>query len=282
MLHGWSRATERNGRNEIASEIDPEGRSPAPFMLAAATLLTAALAPAAEPCTGRRTAVRGLAALILSGPQCALAASVTGTETLGRRCKTESNPARTVTTCLAFGQRADGRLAGCAADEACVATAAVNNPSKFSPPWAPPEVTAEARDVRRAWRSLIVAVEDEESLRIVERDEQKLYLRATAVSAVPSDGVDDVEFRLLDENGRVKAAFRSATRQSVFVYPLQQPLPNQKSHVDRLNALRLRLGWEELGLPGDGALEQSMGRQQVQNFFGLQLRGVSVPEEYDD
>ena len=64
------------------------------------------------------------------------------------------------------------------------------------------------------------------------------------------------------------------------MYPLQQPLPNQKSHTERLQRIRSRLGWEELGYAGDGVMEQDMGFQQAQNFFGLRLKGVEVPSDY--
>ena len=37
-----------------------------------------------------------------------------------------------------------------------------------------------------------------------------------------------------------------------------------------------------LGYAGDSEMERDMGLQQAQNFFGLRLRGVSVPEEYED
>ena len=118
--------------------------------------------------------------------------------------------------------------------------------------------------MQRAWRSLINAIEDQPNLSIVERDDKGLYLRAQAISTVPKDGIDDVEFRLVDDpRSGVRALFRSATRQAVFLYPLQQPVPNQKSHTDRLEDIRLRLGWESLGLAGDGALEADMGAQKL-------------------
>lgn len=176
----------------------------------------------------------------------------------------------------------DGRLAGCAADEACLSSSAVNNPSKFSPPWAPSSVSPEAADAARAWRSLVAAVQDQPGLEVVERDDTGRYLRATAPTVVSGlDAVDDIEFLLRTDSGAApRALFRSSTRQSVFVYPLQQPVPNQKSHFDRLEAIRLRLGWENQGLSGDSALEAEMSGAKVGNFFGF-LSGVKVPDDED-
>ena len=38
----------------------------------------------------------------------------------------------------------------------------------------------------------------------------------------------------------------------------------------------------QLGLAGDGALEQNMAGDQVRNFFGLQLGRVKLPDEFLD
>lgn len=46
-------------------------------------------------------------------------------------------------------------------------------------------------------------------------------------------------------------------------------------------AVRARLGWEEVGYAGDGRIEMEMRPQNVASFFGLNLNGVAVPEEYD-
>ena len=193
----------------------------------------------------RRDAVVGAATFIsFAAPAASFAASVTGQTDANRLCKTVSTPAATVVTCLGYGLQKDGRLAGCAADEACIASSAVRNPSKFAPPWQPNARSPEAADVKRAWRALVSAVEDQEGLVVAERIDDKFYLRCTAPAQVPNDGVDDIEFRMLDELPP-RALFRSATRQAVFVYPLQQPVPNQKSHAQRLEAIRNRLGWEQ-------------------------------------
>lgn len=55
-----------------------------------------------------------------------------------RECRTTSNPSITVVTCVGVGIQGNGRLLGCDADEACVASGAISNPSKFSPPWVRP------------------------------------------------------------------------------------------------------------------------------------------------
>mmetsp|Transcript_5419 Transcript_5419/g.10655 ORF Transcript_5419/g.10655 Transcript_5419/m.10655 type:complete len:243 (-) Transcript_5419:80-808(-) len=211
------------------------------------------------------------------------AASVTGDSR--RRCTTVSDPSKTIVTCRGFGLSSEGRVGGCAADEACVATSAVLNPSKYGPPWRPLS-TLEDIDRARAWRAVVSAVTDEPGLTIVEQDDAVPYLRAEAQSTVPPDGTDDVEFVLRDDSG-VRLLYRSATRQSVFLYPLQQPVANQQSHIKRLASIRERLGWAEAGLPADGQAlgEEMMARYRVptaKRIFGLELGGMRAPSDDDD
>lgn len=220
-------------------------------------------------------------AALPGGP--ASAESVTGDS--ARRCVTVSDPSKTIVTCRGFGLSSDRRVAGCAADEACVATSAVRNPTKYGPPWRPVSKLEET-DRARSWRAVVAAVTDEPGLKIVEQDDTVPYLRAEAQATIPPDGTDDVEFVLRDDGG-VRLLYRSATRQAVFLYPLQQPLNNQQSHIKRLASIRARLGWEEAGLPADGqALDKEMmARYKVptaKRIFGLELGGMRAPSDDDD
>jgi len=158
---------------------------------------------------------------------------------------------------------------------------------RYAPPWRPLS-QQELGDGARAWRSVVAAVAEQPGLKIVEQNDERRYLRATGVSAVPPDGTDDVEFVLRDDGG-IRLLYRSATRQSIFLYPLQQPVANQQSHQERLIAIRRRMGWEEAGLPSDGRyLDQQMHERYkvptVTRWFGLELGGMRVPadDEGDD
>jgi hypothetical protein len=197
-----------------------------------------------------------------------------------RRCKRETVPPSTViVTCNEYGVKADGRLEGCGADVSCIATSAVKIPDKYSVPWSPPIASSLSENVTRAWRNVVNAVEDQEGLTIVERRDEDRYLRATAASVIPKGGIDDIEFLMKDQLPPT-VLFRSATRQSVFIYPLTQPLDNQKSHAERLQQIRDRLGWEEDNLPGmktgtiSGGFKDSFG-------FGLFNPAPSSVDEED-
>ena len=201
-----------------------------------------------------------------------------------RLCNISPSPSVTIKTCTAVGLDANNRLAGCDADEACVASSALS-PQKFSPPWTPDALSPECTDPARAFRALAAAIEEQADLTVLTRDDATRYLLAIGKSAIPLDGTDEIEFIVIPQSGSQGciALYRSATRQSVFVYPLQQPLNNQAAHSKRLSEIRTRLGWVEVGgLASDSVLEANMAGRQVRNFLGLQFQGVKSPDFDED
>lgn len=209
-----------------------------------------------------------LLAFALAGPH---AASATA------QCSDESNPSYTVRHCANFGAQPDGRLARCAANSNCVSTSSVASPQHFSPPWsfrsAGSVEKLSDRDVRVAWSLLNDALASTDGLRVVERDDDRLYVRAESASSVPPTSTDDVEFVLSRTEGTV--TYHSESRDTLFVYPLQRPVGCNDCHKKRLEALRRRLGWDDLSeqfnydlsegvegddLPGRGSSGFTLGR----------------------
>lgn len=96
--------------------------------------------------------------------------------------------------------------------------------------------------INEAFLQLVKAVESEGSLKIVEIDNEQHYLRAEAPSKVGS--CDDLEIILAPEDSL--AFFRTASRQSVFVYPVQQPLPDGGTLKKRLDSIQKALKWDSV------------------------------------
>lgn len=141
---------------------------------------------------------------------------------------------------LAYGL-VDGRLDKCRGDVPCVSTASVANPSKFGAPWT---YQPQTDDPEKAWAALKDALlSNKDGGKIVESvDGPNLYyMRAEFPSSFR--GIDDLEFRLIQQEALV--TYRSASREAIFLYPLQTPINTDKNKT-RLLDIRRTLGWDEL------------------------------------
>lgn len=156
-------------------------------------------------------------------------------------CVVKSNPSATIVSCPPREMN-KGRLYPCRGNENCVSSSSIKSPAQFSPPW---NYGPETTDVSIAFNSLLQVLRDDPDAKLASIDVERRYIRATFPAAVPSGAVDDVEFLLLpgDEN---LCLFRSATRTSVFVYPLQQPLSDRNTNRARMETIRQQLGWATL------------------------------------
>lgn len=143
-----------------------------------------------------------------------------------------------------------GRLEKCRGDVPCISTTSVGNPSKFGPPWS---YRPQTDDADTAWQALKVAVGanvDGGTIVEVSDGPKEYYLHAEFPSTWR--GIDDVEFRLV--KGDALVTYRSASREAIFIYPLQTPI-NTNKNKNRLEEIRRSLGWEEFA--GEELYERS-------------------------
>lgn len=226
--------------------------------LVATALAHRHLVTALGQCGSRLLGGALVASLLLGSPDAAFPA----------QCVDESNPSYTIRHCKNIGAQPDGRLRQCSANSNCLSTSSVNSPQHFSPPWSFKSAGADERiserDVRVSWSLLNDVLASTPGLTIVERDEAKLYIRAEATSAVPPSSIDDIEFALRRDDGLV--TYKSETRDTVFVYPVQRPLGCNDCHKKRLLDLRARLNWDDLNdnySGGDEAADLGGGKPRM-------------------
>ena len=172
----------------------------------------------------------------------------------GRKgCKTNTTPSQTTVTCVGDNLQivSSGndslRLSKISATENGVSTSSVRNPSRYSPPWT---YVTETSNPKQAWGSLISVVEKLPDVTILDVDNDIYYLHAVvptsfptaSADAIPTLGnFDDLEFILKSDDNLV--LYRSASRTSVFVYPVTQPVSDRNTNLKRLESIRNKLGW---------------------------------------
>ena len=148
-------------------------------------------------------------------------------------------PGLTVPVSAAASAKPRRTLAKCPAASNCISSTSVGNPSKYGAPWSFAEVTD---DPQAAWRSLQEALQQQPHVQIVESDD--VYVHAVLPSRFPSRGTDDLEFLMRPEERLV--LYRSASRDTQYIYPFAQPLSDFGHHQRRLEEIRGRLGWRPL------------------------------------
>ncbi|KAJ1431621.1 hypothetical protein B484DRAFT_478892 [Ochromonadaceae sp. CCMP2298] len=152
----------------------------------------------------------------------------------------DSTPAPAAKPVVVFGLK-QGRLLACKAKSNCISTSSVKSVEKYSRPWEfSKEVDEEYEEVLGAIRSL-------QYLKIAEADKGLHYIHATAKSAFPPSGTDDVEFLL---NGADKIiTYRSNSREVVGAG--NEVVGDGGANRNRLSSIQQKLRLVEMGMSDD-------------------------------
>eukprot|EP00903_Cladosiphon_okamuranus_P006941 g6755.t1 len=196
---------------------------------------------------GKKTIIGGLsvalaAFFVLPAPSMA----ADGMPGSGPGCSTTTNPSYSVVSCVRTGLDRNGRLLGCSSSENCLSTSAVKVPGKLGSPW---EYSRQTSDADRAFASLVEAVKDTAEVTLKTIDAKGYYILAEFPSKVPPGSVDSVEFLVKPEDQIV--LYRSVSRDTLFLYPLQQPVSDQGKIKERLEGIRKDLGWSMYTFRGE-------------------------------
>jgi uncharacterized protein (DUF1499 family) len=125
----------------------------------------------------------------------------------------------------------NNRLLPCKSKSNCISTSSIKSLDKYSTPWAF-EIDSDAM-----YDDLINAIKADSYLKLVESDPESKYLHATAKSAVPPSGTDDVEFLVNDKDKIV--TYRSNSRDVLFAGT--QVIGDGGSNKNRLESIKKRI-----------------------------------------
>jgi uncharacterized protein (DUF1499 family) len=148
-----------------------------------------------------------------------------------------SDPNPSKSSPMSYGLKKD-RLLPCKTLSNCISSSSVNSIDKYGRPWA----YSENKDAKEEFEQVKREMQAQEGIRVVDTNEDKLYIRAEARSAVPPTGTDDIE---LIVNGLDHIiTYRSNSRDTVFAGT--SVVPDGGANRNRLSALQRRLGVKEM------------------------------------
>lgn len=159
-----------------------------------------------------------------------------------------------------------GRLLPCKNPSNCISTSSVNSLDKYGPPW------VFSKPAKEEYNDILETIKADKLLKLVESDEDRLYLRAEAKSAVPPTGIDDIEILVNGADNLI--SYRSNSREVLSAGP--QIVGDGGSNKNRLDSLRRRLGVSEMDVTTE---IEAMKRETAGLGFIQMLQTMSQPSD---
>jgi uncharacterized protein (DUF1499 family) len=159
-----------------------------------------------------------------------------------------------------------GRLLKCKAKSNCISTSSINSVEKYAPPWT---FSANPTD---EYKQLLSIIQSDPFLKLVNQDDESLYIHAEAKSAFPPDGIDDLEFLINQQDKLI--TYRSNSRNIVYVGT--EIVGDAGVNRNRLTQIQRKLQVEEMNY--DNEVENYLKENDKLNFFE-KLRRASEPSD---
>ena len=137
-----------------------------------------------------------------------------------------------------------GRLLPCKMQSNCISSSSINSLEKYGRPWSfsksPDEIYIELVKAIKSDNYLTLLTDDNE--KNTNNVDLKYYIHATAKSAVPPTGLDDIEF-LINPLDKI-ITYRSNSRELLMAG--FSSVPDGGSSLNRLESVRRKLGLKEM------------------------------------
>ena len=175
----------------------------------------------------------------------------------------------------------NGSLLKCKTFSNCISSSSIQSIDKYGRPWA----FSSDKSGEEEFGDIKKVLQSEEYMKIADVDNDKLYIRATAKSAVPPSGTDDIEFLVNDLDHII--TYRSNSREIVMAGT--NNVPDGGSNRNRLAMVQRALGVKEMSLSTDVdayfyskpdffTYQQQANKPSAINFIDNSVPSGSVPE----
>ena len=138
-----------------------------------------------------------------------------------------------------YGLRKDSLLK-CKTFSNCISSSSIQSIDKYGRPWA----FSSDKSGKEEFQDIRKVLEAQEYLKVADINEDKLYIRATAKSAVPPSGTDDVEFLVNGLDHII--TYRSNSREVIMAGT--NNVPDGGSNRNRLSTVQRALGVKEMSV----------------------------------
>ena len=135
-----------------------------------------------------------------------------------------------------------GRLLICKSKSNCISSSSITSlDGKYGIPW---KFTKEPKD---EYNELLNIIKSNKLLKLIDNNNDLLYIHVEAKSAIPIGGIDDIEF-LINPLDKI-ITYRSNSRELVFAGT--DPIPDGGSNKNRLEDIKRLLNVQEMSLAFD-------------------------------